>query len=263
LGGVDAQYLVPEGSIFGHPAVQDVIAVGAVDVLDPGLNDVETFSSWGPSRIAFPSLQVRAKPDIVAFDGVSISNAGGFPLCPPSCDFFGTSAAAPHSAGVAALLLDKNPVLRPSEIRSALMQSATDIEAAGFDDASGAGRVNAQAAGVLVTAPECVSSGDCDDQNACTTDSCNNRTCVHAELNCSDGDVCNGIETCNPATGCVADIPLACDDLDACTVDTCDRLAGCEHSLLSCSDDDVCDGIESCDPVSGCVSGTALICDDH
>jgi len=146
LGASALEHSSAAGSIFGHPALPSVVAVGAVDVNDPGLDDVEPFSSHGPARIDFPTPEVRAKPDLVAFDGVAISNAGGFPACPPFCAFFGTSAAAPHSAGVAALLLDRNPTLTPAEIQAALTRGAVDVGAPGFDDASGFGRLDAVAA---------------------------------------------------------------------------------------------------------------------
>ena len=113
-GGLAEQYATPAGSIFGHPAVQEVVTVGAIDVADQCLDDVERYSSEGPVDIAFPSPTERAKPDLAGFDGVSISNAGRFPPgCPPNCRFFGTSAAAPHSAAVAALLLSKNRTCSP------------------------------------------------------------------------------------------------------------------------------------------------------
>ena len=35
-------------------------------------------------------------------------------------------------------------------------------------------------------------------------------------VTCDDGDVCNGLETCDPVTGCVAGTPLVCDDGNAC-----------------------------------------------
>src|SRR6185369_2917352 len=139
LGAVALEHGTAAGSIFGHAALPSVVAVGAVDVRDPGLNDVEAFSSHGPARIDFPTPELRAKPDLVAFDGVAISNAGGFPACPPFCAFFGTSAAAPHSAGVAALLLDQDPTLTPAKVKAALTRGSADIGAPGFDDASGFG----------------------------------------------------------------------------------------------------------------------------
>src|SRR5262245_25271285 len=46
---------------------------------------------------------------------------------------------------------------------------------------------------------------DCDDMNACTTD------------------------TCDPATGCVY-TPVDCNDHNACTADTCDPAIGCVHT---------------------------------
>ncbi len=146
LGAAAMEHGSAAGSIFGHPALSSVVAVGAVDVNDPGLDQVEPFSSHGPARVDFPTLQVRAKPDLVGFDGVAISNAGGFPACPPFCAFFGTSAAAPHSAGVAALLLHLDPTLTPAGIQAALTRGAVDIGAPGFDETSGFGRLDAVAA---------------------------------------------------------------------------------------------------------------------
>src|SRR5262249_36916574 len=96
--------------------------------------------------IDFPAREDRAKPDLAAFDGVSISNAGGFPACPPFCAFFGTSAAAPHTAGVAALLLQKNPTLTPAAIQTAVRAGAVDIAGAGIDRASGFGGLDALSA---------------------------------------------------------------------------------------------------------------------
>src|SRR4029453_18805954 len=97
----------------------------------------------GPARIDFPARVDRAKPDLAEFEVVSISNAGGFPACPPFCAFFGTSAASPHTAGVAALLLQQDPSMMPSAVQAALRKGAVDIGPVGFDDASGFGRLDA------------------------------------------------------------------------------------------------------------------------
>jgi subtilisin-like proprotein convertase family protein len=55
--------------------------------------------------------------------------------------FFGTSAAAPHAAAIAALVLSGNPGIDPAEVRSALTGTAIDIEARGWDRDTGFGIV--------------------------------------------------------------------------------------------------------------------------
>lgn len=91
---------------------------------------------------------MRQKPDITAADGVSVTGAGGFPD-----PFYGTSAAAPHAAAIAGLILDAVPGITPTQVRTALTSSAIDIEGAGVDRDSGAGIVMAfealQAAGAI------------------------------------------------------------------------------------------------------------------
>jgi len=69
----------------------------------------------------------------------------------------------------------------------------------------------------------------CDDGNICTYDYCYYTGCHHDPRPwlCDDGNVCNGVETCNPASGCVAGTPLACNDGNNCTDDSCDAAIGC------------------------------------
>jgi subtilisin family serine protease len=203
LGGQAQEYVTPSGSIVGHAAIAESVSVGAIDVADPGLDDVEFFSSRGPARILFPRMEVRSKPDLVAFDGVSISNAGGFPLCPSECRFFGTSAAVPHSAAIAALMLNKNPFLSPTQVQQMLKATAVDIGPPGPDESAGAGRIDALAAVSAVPAPECVSDGDCDDHDACTTDTCDRGTCMHSPIVCGEitPEQCAD-NRCVPALGC-------------------------------------------------------------
>ena len=43
------EFVVPEGSVIGHAAVPDVLAVGAIASDDPGNDTIRDFSSRGPS----------------------------------------------------------------------------------------------------------------------------------------------------------------------------------------------------------------------
>jgi subtilisin family serine protease len=72
------------------------------------------------------------KPDIAAADGVSTKTPGFLP-------FFGTSAAAPHAAGIAALIFSVRPGWTPAEVLNAIKSSALDSMAAGIDRDSGSG----------------------------------------------------------------------------------------------------------------------------
>jgi subtilisin family serine protease len=58
----------------------------------------------------------------------------------------GTSMASPHAAGVAALILSKNPSLTPVQVREILRNSSDDLGTPGWDPVFGAGRVNARRA---------------------------------------------------------------------------------------------------------------------
>ena len=123
------EHVTPGSSIVGHAAVIEAVTAAAIDADDPGLDTVERFSSQGPVLLSFPP-ETRAKPDVAGFDGVNTGVPGFAP-------FFGTSAAAPHVAAVAALMLERNPFLTPAEIRGTLTQTAIDIAAPGFDPVAG------------------------------------------------------------------------------------------------------------------------------
>ena len=146
-----------DGQTAGHGAAEYAFGVAAVDAaplsgvmpFDSG-DVVETFSSDGPRRIFYDEMgnaltpgnvsssggQLLQKPDITAADGVATATTGFNP-------FFGTSAAAPHAAAIAALLLQPHPGLSRPGAAALFNNTAIDIEAVGPDRDSGAGIVDA------------------------------------------------------------------------------------------------------------------------
>lgn len=102
------------------------IAVGAVDDFDGRTS----FSNEGPQ------LDVVAPGSPVTSLNAPI-NGGGF------ATFYGTSMATPHVAGLAALIIDANPTLTSTQVRSAIENNALDLGDAGFDTLYGNGRIQA------------------------------------------------------------------------------------------------------------------------
>ena len=124
---------------------------------------VETFSSDGPRRILYeadgtpsplatsrPRGDAPTEPDLTAADCVSTAT-------PDFGVFCGTSAAAPHAAAIAALLLELGSAtgVTATQIRDALANTALDIEAAGVDRDSGSGIVDAVEAADALDRTEC------------------------------------------------------------------------------------------------------------
>jgi subtilisin family serine protease len=148
-----------DAQIFGQAAARDAVAVAAVfydekdqggDVDPPtGVINVEAFSSIG-GDLPFAG-GTRQKPEITGPDCGNNTFYGGDlgDDVDSSPNFCGTSAAAPHVAGVAALLRQANPALRPTQIREILQSTALDIESAGVDARSGSGFVVADSAAGL------------------------------------------------------------------------------------------------------------------
>jgi hypothetical protein len=145
-----------QGDAGGSPV--SVISVGAICSASVGAatafpssescNDtthqtIEPFSSQGPT------IDNRLKPDLSAIDGVSITGAGAFEV-----PFFGTSAAAPHVAGTAALVLQSaaclisgatsaaDPVSARTSLRNMIVSNATLI-GGGPNNTFGSGLTNA------------------------------------------------------------------------------------------------------------------------
>lgn len=149
------------GTIYGHAAAAQALTVGAIDANDFARDNIQPFSARGPARIySFDTagnpiaFAERAKPDVIALDGVQtkVGQAGFF-----ANPFFGTSAAAPHVAGIAALMRALTPNKSAHEIAAALRNTAYDLGTSGIDFIYGHGRVDALAASEAIA---CASDGD-------------------------------------------------------------------------------------------------------
>ena len=148
------------GTVIGHSNAEGAQAVGAAFYFEtppfgiaPPL--LESFSSAGPQPILFDLADMpipdpmRQKPEIVAPDGTNTTFFGSdIPDPGDGSDvdvfpnFFGTSAAAPHAAAVAALLLGQ-AALTPSGLYQVLQASGIDMLAPGVDFDSGSGLIDA------------------------------------------------------------------------------------------------------------------------
>jgi subtilisin family serine protease len=104
------------GSVSSPANSARAIAVGAVSIDGSNRTHAE-FSSVGPTTIS-----LRLKPDVTApgVDVLSSIPGGGW------AEFSGTSMAAPHIAGAAALLRQRHPAWTVAQLKSALVQSGID-----------------------------------------------------------------------------------------------------------------------------------------
>jgi subtilisin family serine protease len=145
------------GNAYGHVLSPNAVTVGAAGFLEtPSCNPslhaarLESFSSRGGARLIFdnqdrplPQPYVPQKPDLIAPDGISsiyfgdISSISDRPAIEKTdClrdeqhwrQFYGTSAAAPHAAAVAALLKQAKPDARWDVIIGAMKNSAEQME---------------------------------------------------------------------------------------------------------------------------------------
>ncbi len=130
---------VAEGSLTPPADSPDVLTVGAARL---GLDVLAEYSSRGPTADG------RIKPDLVSYAHVGVT-APGY----DAYGFLGTSAATPHVAGMAALLLGlpDNAALDPAGLTAELARFASDRGAPGKDNVWGYGLAQLPPLGVRLT----------------------------------------------------------------------------------------------------------------
>ena len=131
-------------TLLGHHASQDQMATAAVRFNTT--TSPESFSSRGPAEQcwlpvvsggpASGAMPCQSKTiDLAATDGAVNSFFGSFDGS--NFRFFGTSAAAPHAAAVAALALDGFPCANGDDVEAAMVATAAPVGAFGVDDVGG------------------------------------------------------------------------------------------------------------------------------
>jgi serine protease len=128
---------------------QNVIAVGA----SWGRTDAYGYTTNPGDRISYPDfwgsnygtgLTLMAPSEVIAAAAnYSAINGANFTY---TTTFNGTSAAAPNATGVASLVWSANRNLTAIQVQEILSQTAVDLGTAGYDNLTGHGMINADAA---------------------------------------------------------------------------------------------------------------------
>jgi hypothetical protein len=144
--------------------------------------------------------------------------------------------------------------------------------------------------------PTCIpgTAPDCDDQNACTIDSCGEPNgCQHIPVVCDDGNLCTqdvcdvqqgclhvpvagccqtntdcATDACTTGIQCVAHTCTAgtaksCDDGNPCTTDACDPATGCTHTAVAACCQKDADCTATGDPCTSNTCNAAHACEEH
>ncbi|HEX8723235.1 MAG TPA: S8 family serine peptidase [Pyrinomonadaceae bacterium] len=142
FGAVSARQVRINKSVFFEPSMGDFSSKGPVggfgmikpDVVAPGVSILSATIRAGGAEPAPGGVP----PAVWMFDPTGFTSASG------------TSMATPMTAGVAALVKQKNPGWTPSMIRAALMNTATNLRASdGTPQADGKQTINTQGAGLI------------------------------------------------------------------------------------------------------------------
>ncbi len=140
-----------------------LIERGIAALAGKGIVMVAAAGNAGPKS---PPLYPAANANVIAVSATdaqdklfAASNRGGYvAIAAPGVEIFlpapdekyqmtsGTSFSAAYISGLAALMLERNPALKPDEVRTILMKTARDLGPPGRDDQFGAGEADAFAA---------------------------------------------------------------------------------------------------------------------
>ena len=142
--------------------------------------DIVMVAAAGNAGPKSPPLYPAANPNVIGVSATdsqdalfAASNRGDYvAVAAPGVDVFlpvpdgkyqmlsGTSFSAAYVSGLVALMLERNPALKPGEVRAIVMKTARDLGAPGRDDLFGAGEADAFAAVSAVNAVPLVAASE-------------------------------------------------------------------------------------------------------
>ena len=237
-----------------------VVAVGATYDSDVGVEpDTGTYHDLFPSLAACSDAMTGldvvacfsnsdADVDLLAPGAPILGDAPGDALMLA----YGTSAASPTAAGVAALMLQANSTLSPDDVESILKSTGTPVT----DPRNGlvVPRIDALAA---VRAAACFGLPDgqaCDDGDSCTaTDQCQAGLCVGSSP-ASDGTSCSDHDACSTGDKCQSGVCTPAQALGCPPTTACSFTLGCDWTAGDCLVLDINAG-QACDDGDGCTTG--------
>ena len=196
-------------AIVSPACASKVIAVGSVDKID----SISSYSDGGveldvvapggdqfggenyPEIVAPFSTLVSGDPLLCmyylgeqCYDNYFVVEGGRFIRA------VGTSMAAPHVAGAAALLLEENPSLTPAQVKDVLEQSADDLGAVGWDNIYGWGRINVERALDILPAQVGELTIAITDPNIADGFTVGEQFAFGAQIDCLGGDGCGSVD---------------------------------------------------------------------
>ncbi|HEY5102010.1 MAG TPA: S8 family serine peptidase [Steroidobacteraceae bacterium] len=155
-GNGSAIFSTPTAGAIASPQklVAGVVTVGAVYGGDGVGSNIEPFSANGPAQLEFPTAVAVQAPVLVAPDAVYVDADSTDFTTGSTGLFYGTSAATPNVAAVAALLRAAFPTLSAQRIVAALTSGAAPLGVGATPDGVfGYGRVDALGALKTLASP--------------------------------------------------------------------------------------------------------------